>query len=409
MKRILLIACTILALTACQNNNSTPAGEYELKLVSSENMTFGAEGGSGEIIYEIVNPSSTLNVSVETSQEWIHIESTDSPIIFNVEENPSENERTGNIIVKYGNQSFNVSILQAANEDIITFTATTLAGSEYFGIYESEGYNYYISLSTAGVSDNGNLYSYSTYYYFDIYSDIPAEGSVINIPAGEYTLQNSTAPGSIYTAYSNLTLTEETTYEEIPFTEARMIVSENSIEAFVTLTTGEKHHIIYNGAPVIGQPGSEGVSTLTSDHNFNIEGGVFVGAYVGDMFYTGCNTCQVYLFEYLDEITGEERGDQFQLDLQLPLGGTDICGTYTPGTDVGDFIPGYADNSSGQYLQQHTWYMTAGYIDFAPMVAGTITVSKDDNDIYTFLIDCIDDKGYRISGTFKGKGQFIEW
>ncbi|MBO7322729.1 MAG: hypothetical protein J6U51_04000 [Bacteroidales bacterium] len=290
MKRILLIACTILALTACQNNNSAPAGEYELKLISSENMTFGAEGGSGEIIYEIVNPSSTLNVSVETSQEWIHIESTDSPIIFNVEENLSENERTGNIAVKYGNQSFNVSVSQAANEDIITFSATTLSGSEYFGIYESEGYNYYISLSTAGVSDNGNLYSYSTYYYFDIYSDIPAEGSVINIPTGEYTLQNSTAPGSIYTAYSNLTLTEETTYEEIPFTEARMIVSENSIEAFVTLETGEKHHIIYNGAPIIGQPGSEGVSTLTSDHNFNIEGGVFVGAYVGDMFYTGCNT-----------------------------------------------------------------------------------------------------------------------
>ena len=96
MKRILLIACTILALTACQNNNSTPAGEYELKLVSSENMTFEANGGSGEIIYEIINPSNSLIVTVETPQEWIHIESTDSPIIFNVEENPSENERTGN-------------------------------------------------------------------------------------------------------------------------------------------------------------------------------------------------------------------------------------------------------------------------------------------------------------------------
>ena len=138
MKKILLIACTIFALTACQNNNSVPTGEYELKLISSENMTFGAEGGSGEIIYEIVNPSNSLIVTVETPQEWIHIESTDSPIIFNVEENPSENERTGNIIVRYGNQSFNVSILQAANEDIITFTETTLAGSEYFGIYESE-------------------------------------------------------------------------------------------------------------------------------------------------------------------------------------------------------------------------------------------------------------------------------
>ena len=73
MKRILFIACTILALTACQNNNSVPTGDYELQLISSENMTFGAEGGSGEIIYEIVNPSNTLNVSVETSQEWIQI------------------------------------------------------------------------------------------------------------------------------------------------------------------------------------------------------------------------------------------------------------------------------------------------------------------------------------------------
>lgn len=410
MKKTLVLFFSLLALAACQNNDPTPPIEdCQLKLLSSNNMTFEAEGGKGEIAYEIVNPDNTLNIQVETSQEWIDIESTQSPIVFNIGENPYDNERTGSISVEYGDQSFSVTVMQEANEDIVTFIATTLAGSEYFGIYDSEGYNYYISLSTSGVSENGNLYSNSTYYYFDIYSAIPAEGSAIKIPTGEYTLQNSTAPGSIYTQYSSLTLTDESSYVEFPYTEARMIVTENSIEAFVTLESGERHHIIYNGVPVIGESDSEGVSTLTSDYNFNIEEGVFVGAYIGEMFYSGCNTCQVYLFEYLDEITGEERGDQFQLDLQLPLGGTDICGTYSPGTGIGNFIPGYADNSSGQYLQQHTWYMTAGYTDFAPMVDGTIAVSKDNNENYTFTIDCIDDKGNRIWGTFKGKGEFIEW
>lgn len=405
MKKALIILCSIIALTACQKETD------KIKLISPDHLEFSSEGGTGEIIFEITNSDKTIPDAVFTPQKWIHFETADNTIFFTVDPNTSEEERTGEISIMSKSDKVSVTISQSGCENMTTFTATTLAGSGYYGIYESStGYNYYVIMSTAGITDNGTLQSNSTYYYFDIYSDTPAQGNTITIPAGEYTLQNNTNPGSINPQYSNLTLTSESSYEEFPYTEAKMTVSANSIEAYVTLESGEVHHIIYNGAPVFsGSGSSEGVSTLTGDHSFDIENGVFVGAYVGDLLYTGCNTCQVYLFEYLDEITGEERGDQFQLDLQLPVGGTDICGTYTPGTTEGHFIPGYADNSSGQYLQQHTWYMTAGYIDFAPMVSGTITVSKDANDVYTFDIDCLDDRGNRIYGTFKGEGPFIEW
>ena len=137
---------------------------------------------------------------------------------------------------------------------------------------------------------------------------------------------------------------------------------------------------------------------------------MFVGAYLGSYYTSSADTCSVYLFEELDIETGEEFGDEFQLDLQLPRGGTDICGTYTPGTSAGHFIIGsMEDMGGGQYMQTNTWYMTAGYLDFAPLVDGKIVVEKDANDVYTFTIDCVDDEGHRISGVFRGTGEFIEW
>jgi hypothetical protein len=115
------------------------------------------------------------------------------------------------------------------------------------------------------------------------------------------------------------------------------------------------------------------------------------------------------MFEYLDYETGEERGDQFQIDLQLPYGETDICGSYTAGVSEGHFIPGSAEAMGGQLMQQNSWYMTAGYIDFAPLVSGQITVEKDASDLYTFTIDTVDDSGNAIKGVFKGRGEFTEW
>jgi hypothetical protein len=201
-------------------------------------------------------------------------------------------------------------------------------------------------------------------------------------------------------------------YEEVAFTDAELTVADNTIVATVSLATGERVRVEYSGSldiPIYSSTVTEGLSTLTSDHIFDIEDGVFVGAYVGDLLYNGCNTCQVYMFEYLDYETGEERGDQFQIDLQLPYGETDICGSYTAGVSEGHFIPGSAEALGGQLMQQNSWYMTAGYINFAPLVSGQITVEKDASDLYTFTIDTVDDSGNAIKGVFKGRGEFTEW
>ena len=221
------------------------------------------------------------------------------------------------------------------------------------------------------------------------------------------------ADGTIGYQYSNLTVTSEYDYEEIPFIEAELVVSDDSIVANVVLVGGEHVRVVYNGSleiPIYSNVETEGVSTLTGDYSFNIEDGVFVGAYVGDLLYNGCNTCQVFMFEYLDYETGEERGDQFQIDLQLPAGSTDVCGEYTAGTTVGHFIPGTAvDYGGGQYLQENSWYMTAGYVDFAPLVDGSVTVEKGTSGEYIFTLDTVDDRGNAIQGVFKGYGEFIEW
>ena len=53
--------------------------------------------------------------------------------------------------------------------------------------------------------------------------------------------------------------------------------------------------------------------------------------------------------------------------------------------------------------------MTAGYVDFAPLVDGSVEVEKVDAETYIFNIECYDDLGNKIAGVFTGKGKFIEW
>ena len=60
-------------------------------------------------------------------------------------------------------------------------------------------------------------------------------------------------------------------------------------------------------------------------------------------------------------------------------------------------------------MQQNSWYMTAGYVDFAPLVDGRVEVEKVDEETYIFHIECYDDLGNKIAGVFTGKGKFIEW
>ena len=418
MRKILFFVALVFGLVACNTDNPTPPSTEgaALSVTSDTTVWFEAAGGEGVITYTIENPVKGAQLEAESSVEWIsNINVGTNEVTYVVEANDVEEERRGVITLTYGaDNSCTVSILQRANINVdVEFEVKSLDGSYYLDKLENaDTHNYNLTLSDKGYNQSGNLYADASYYILDIYVDTPAEGGVATLPAGEYYLAAGNATGVINNGYSKFVDTHNGG-STLLFTDARLIVGEGTLEAYITLENGKVHHLTYEGSLVV-EPykadDNSGYSTLRRDYSFDISGGLFVGAYVGNMYYSNADTCQVYLFEDLDVVTGEERGDEFQLDLQLPRGTTDICGTYTPGTSAGHFLIGSVENlGDGQYMQTNTWYMTAGYLDFAPLIDGTITVTKDDADVYTFVIDCVDDEGHKISGTFRGMGEFIEW
>ena len=419
MKKILFLLAMLLGVVACDTEKPAPTPpsteEATLELTSKGSLWFDAEGGEGVITYTLENAVKGVNLTATSSVEWIEIKDVAQTITYVVAKNETEEERRGTIVVEYGDKSFSVSVMQRAqlNADVV-FYAKTLNGSYYMDAVEgAQGYSYNLMISDKGLNQSGNMYDDASYYLFDLYAAEPAVDGVATIPVGEYTLGFEKKAGIINDAYSKFIKTTSAGSAAVRYSEVRLVVSENKIEAFITLENGEVHYVNYEGSLVIDlykADSNEGFSTLRRDYYFDINDGLFVGAYVGNMYYAGYDTCQVFLFEELDLETGEEFGDEFQLDLQLPRGGKDICGTYTPGTSAGNFIVGsMEDMGGGQYMQVNTWYMTAGYLDFAPLVDGTIVVEKDDADVYTFTINCIDDEGNKISGVFRGTGKFTEW
>lgn len=418
MKKILILMAMAIGVVACDTDKPTPDGPNTptpvLTLTSEGSVWFEAMGGEGVINYTLENPAKDVELKASSSVEWITDITIGDSITYIVAPNEIEEERRGTITVEYGEQSFSVSIMQRVMFNVdVTFEAESLNGSSYFGKVENaDSYRYNVMLSTKGVNQSGNFYPDTSYYIFDIYAATGAENGVATLPIGEYTFGAEGVAGSIYNGYSKFIETSQSSREAL-FEDVRLIVSQEAIEAYITLDNGEKHYVTYSGDLAIDPykaVNTDGYSTLCRDYSFDISGGVFVGAYVGNMYNSSADTCQVYLFEELDLVTGEEFGDEFQLDLQLPRGSKDICGTYAPGTTAGHFLIGYMEDlGGGQFMQTNTWYMTAGYLDFAPLVDGTIVVEKDSDDNYTFTIDCTDDEGNKISGVFRGTGEFTEW
>ena len=92
-------------------------------------MEFEAEGGKGEITYNLIKGDGSLDgelgitgqispIVITTEQDWITIidsESIFGTIKFEVAENTAEEQRTGYITGKYSTKSFTVTINQAAS------------------------------------------------------------------------------------------------------------------------------------------------------------------------------------------------------------------------------------------------------------------------------------------------------
>ena len=419
LKQLLFVLTLGLLSVACGETGEEPnnGAAAEIVVETESPMWLDSDDGIYEINFSINNPSSGLKLEARSNVDWANIiEIKDNAVSFVVKKNSEAGERRGVIYLTYGQATAEIKIYQHVRVDV-NFEAKTTEGSVFTHCNNDAGlHSYLVVLSKEGLNSDGSFKHGAKYYCFDLCATevVSKEDTEATIPNGTYTLSmtGELSNRGINYMYSYYTVGDNYYQEEIAFAGAEVVVEDGKIVANVSLANGENHRVEYNGSlviPVYNANVTGGLSTLTDDHSFDIEGGVFVGAFVGDLMYNGCNTCQVYMYEYLDYETGEERGDQFQIDLQFPVGSRDIEGTYTHGTTAGHFIPGSAEDLGGQYMQQNSWYMTAGYINFAPLVRGSVKVEKESETLYIFTIDTVDDMGNSIRGTFKGEGQFIDW
>ncbi|MBR5200284.1 MAG: BACON domain-containing protein [Alistipes sp.] len=431
MKKLFsLIALVAVALTACETQKSetnTPGevdSNLKIKLTSQSVMNFEAVGGEGVITYEFEKEEATrANVAeAATAVAWIeNLTSTEEgKVTFTVAQNEDKEERSATIKVSYGQHSFMVMVKQAGSQEAdVNFTATHLAGTYWGKFPTTKGFNYLVILGDQRAVHYLTKAAGATEYRFNIYSNVSsAFNTTHRVPVGTYKMdhQSTGNPGTIdgHKDQSYLLSANDT---DTPYADATMVVTEDSIIVDVTFFSGETHHVEYHGSTTY-EPYTEGtfadvypVSQYTSDITFDVTGGRINLYYRGDHYGTGCDVWMIELIQQVNPYSGV----YMIFDLLIPkgLGGTDNFDSI-----VGDYKFHDANTTSYEYtipvgrlrddcLQMHAWYLwcVQSQVDMsqaAPMTSGTVKVSQNGIQDYTFVIDSTDDNGNRIIGTFQG-------
>ncbi len=295
------------------------------------------------------------------------------------------------------------------------FTAN-YAYAVYYGDQYSEGTadNFFFFLSDLGLDEEGYEVANGQYFRFDIYSELVDTTNGITLPDGTYTLDvnDTCAPGTFGYYYSLYYAVDEYGYD---YSAAYYIASGtltkagNKITAEVT-AGGNTYNIEYEGDitifdgrdieedPENPTPG-ESYSTLTGDVELNIENASYALEYYGDYFSGDTDNWMLYIYE--DTVTMD--GAFIMLDILCDPYADNIAGTYV--ADDGDYtyslytyFPGYVDGDD----MYGVWYteMVEG-VDItamAPITGGEIKIEGTDAG-YTITFDCVDDAGYKITGT----------
>ena len=291
----------------------------------------------------------------------------------------------------------------------VYFEAKTLNGG-YYGKQFSPGYNYFIILSINGTTGFSDLYL-DTYYRFDIFSATPA-GDPLTLPVGVYEFDKYSlgTAGTFGFEYSKREeISEDGTYEMNYIIGGTITVTENRIEAMVTLDDGKLHKVVYEGGlelgwtEVINEPP---YSRLEKDYTFEYNTAMMRLFYYGDLYNVGGVN---WTIQFTDD-ANTFNGDYFSLDLvsdNLLATAEGIVGTYTAVADENSvakstFIAGTEGNKTGQYYNSWYWVLEEGVIIHskgAPISKGTISITKDGNS-YVVTLDTEDDNGHKVTGSY---------
>lgn len=394
------MALLSILVVACDNG-----GEENTKptvTVTSESVIeMGVEGGTAEILYTIANGADT-KVNVSETAAWIDTEVEESKIIVTVKANDGIDEREAKITLNYYGSSAVVTVKQAgrATGDYdVDFTVKRFEGI-YFGTEYSTTPNYYVILSDIGANADGSPKANGTYYFFDMYNSTIADEVCPILPNGNYTYDTENK-------FTNLTFSEDGSWYAVmdnkgeyaksgSFKDASVTVKDGKFEAIVELTSGEKHHIVFEGKlqTTIGHVRS----TFTEDVEFAVEDATITASLLGDAdgdgqqnwFVEAKKGDDLYMVDVFTASTESCAGLYQMMDVD----GKDYANRYLPGLIGEDGLVG-------------SWYakLTNGAIKgdvMAPMAEGVIQIVVE-GDTMRIEYGCKDDAANNITGSVSGK------
>lgn len=431
MKRFFaLVALCSLAFSACENPNNEQTEQTNANLVltitSPDNgiLKVPSVGGICEIAFSLTEEetrsAAPAMVTATSAAEWISdITVSKEKITFLIAQN-EDAERSDYITIKYKNQTKFVSVEQEGYErPDVSFTATHLNGTYWGKFPTTTGFNYLIILSDKSSPHYLEKQPGATEYRFNIYSNVSsAFNRTHSIPVGTYKIDHTSSgrPGTI-DGHKDQSYCYGSDNSDLPYSDATMVVTEDSIIVDVVFFNGKKHHIEYHGS-LEYEGYTKGtfadiypVSAYTKDITFNITNGYIDAYFRGDHYGTGCN---VWFMQLIEQKEPHYNGVYIILDLIVPKseGGVNnldiIVGEYPIFTEKPSnyeyTIP--TGRLRDDCLQMHAWYLKCieGQLDMstaAPLTSGSVKVTKDGSN-FTFEIDSADDNGNDIIGTFTG-------
>ncbi len=254
---------------AIEIKNTLPSGSEPsdfIKLKSAAEVSFAAEGGEGEIEYEIINSVPGAVVEATADVEWINATAGEK-ISFTVASNDGA-AREGKIVVSYHNDEFEVQVKQVATGEQpepskVEFVATKIV-TDYSN---EEGLNIYVfELGDKEWSDNGWGVDGGTYYSFAIISSSKGNGV---LPNGTYSLSDSYSANTIISDYAYRYQMENGAPAngfEV-YKDANVVISNGKIEANIELERdGSIHHVVFEGELTVEDGGSQQPSEFEATH-----------------------------------------------------------------------------------------------------------------------------------------------
>ena len=282
--------------------------------------------------------------------------------------------------------------------DDIVFNAPYFAGEYYEPGNGISTHNYYFILTDG----EGEQAPNATYFYFDLYADSTDDSHTI--PNGVYTYDpydscDAFTCGSYY-SYGFMTDANGDPATWYIYNGGTITVTDNKIEAVLTLENGATATVTYEGSLALSGVGEGStLSTLTSDIEVNGTDWTHLAEYYGDYYTADTDNWFVEIYE--DPFTGN--GGYLLLDLLADPSNDNWAGTYTAPDNSLNFKNKFMlGGVEGGYMTG-CWYaeLADGSIAgaMAPIVGGTITIIDNNNDSFTIVLDCVDDKGYKITGS----------